>query len=140
TQYVPMLAQAAGSIHHVNDLLVQRPQVEDALDAIALPRLEKEIVFDQVSFQYTNDAFHLEEVYVRIPKGAFIAIVGSSGSGKSTLLNLLLRLYDPNAGAIRIDDRDLCTVTQESLRSQIGMVFQENYLFNTTILENIRMG
>ena len=140
TQYVPMLAQAAGSIHHVNDLLAQKPQVEDAAGAVALPRLEREIVFDQVSFHYTSESFTLKDVDIRIPKGSFIAFVGASGSGKSTMLNLLLRLYDPSAGAILVDGKDVRTVTQESLRSQIGMVFQENYLFNTTILENIRMG
>jgi ATP-binding cassette subfamily B protein len=140
TQYVPMLAQAAGSIHHIDELLAQKAQVEDAPDAGALPRLRDEIVFEKVSFQYTDDAFQMREVDLRIPKGAFIAIVGSSGSGKSTMLSLLLRLYDPTAGVVRIDGRDVRTVTQESLRAQIGMVFQENYLFNTTILENIRTG
>ncbi len=140
TQYVPMLAQAAGSIHHINDLLDQRPQVEDAPGAILLPRLQKQIVYEHVSFQYSEDAFAMKDVSVRIAKGSFIAFVGTSGSGKSTMLNLLLRLYDPTAGAIKIDGVDIRTVTQESLRAQIGMVFQDNYLFNTTILENLRMG
>ena len=140
TQYVPMLAQAAGSIHHVNDLLAQKPQVEDVAGAVALPRLEREILLDKVSFHYTSESFSLKDVDVRIAKGSFIAFVGASGSGKSTMLNLLLRLYDPSAGAILVDGRDVRTVTQESLRNQIGMVFQETYLFNTTILENIRMG
>jgi ATP-binding cassette subfamily B protein len=140
TQYVPMLAQASGSIHHVNDLLAQKPQVEDVAGAVALPRLEREIVFDQVSFHYTSESFSLKDIDVCIPKGSFIAFVGASGSGKSTMLNLLLRLYDPSTGAILVDGKDVRTVTQESLRNQIGMVFQENYLFNTTILENIRMG
>jgi ATP-binding cassette subfamily B protein len=140
TQYVPMLAQAAGSIHHVNDLLAEKPRVQDVADAIALPRLESEIVFDRISFHYTSESFSLKDVDVRIAKGSFIAFVGASGSGKSTMLNLLLRLYDPSAGAILVDGKDVRTVTQESLRNQIGMVFQENYLFNTTILENIQMG
>jgi ATP-binding cassette, subfamily B, bacterial len=140
TQYVPMLAQAAGSIHHVNDLLAQKPQVVDASNAVPLARLEHNIEFENISFHYAEGAFSLQDVDLRIPKGAFVAFVGSSGSGKSTLLNLLLRLYDPTVGAIRIDGRDLRSATQESLRRQIGMVFQDNYLFNTTILENIRMG
>jgi ATP-binding cassette, subfamily B, bacterial len=139
TQYVPMLAQAAGSIHHINDLFAQQPQVEDAPGATALPRLQREIVYDHVSFQYAEDSFAMRDVSVRIAEGSFIAFVGSSGSGKSTMLNLLLRLYDPTAGAIRIDGIDIRAVTQESLRAQIGMVFQDNYLFNTTILENLRM-
>jgi ATP-binding cassette subfamily B protein len=139
-QYVPLLAQAAGSIHHLDELFAQKPQVEDAANAIALPRLQREIVFDKVSFKYADDAFCLADLNVRIAKGSFIAFVGASGSGKSTVLNLLMRLYDPTAGAIYVDGTDIRTATQDSLRSQIGMVFQENYLFNTTILENIRMG
>jgi ATP-binding cassette subfamily B protein len=137
--YVPTLAQAAGSIHHLNDLFAEKPQVLDGASAVPLPRLERDIVFDHVSFHYTDGSFALKEVDARIAKGSFVAFVGASGSGKSTTLSLLLRLYDPTAGAIRIDGRDLRSVTQESLRSQIGMVFQDNYLFNTTILENIRL-
>lgn len=139
TQYVPLLAQAAGSIHHVNDLLAETPHVEDAPDAAPLPRLQRDVVYDRVSFQYGDEGFALEDVRVRIPKGAFIAFVGASGSGKSTMLSLLLRLYDPTRGAIRIDGVDIKTATQESLRTQIGIVFQDNYLFNTTILENLRL-
>ena len=67
-------------------------------------------------------------------------MVGASGSGKSTILNLLLRFYDPTAGAILIDGRDLRSVTQASLRAQIGIVFQDSILFHTSILENIRLG
>jgi len=139
TQYVPMLAQAAGSIHHINDLLAEKPQVEDAPGATALERLISEVVFENVSFHYAEDSFCMKDVAVRIPKGSFLAFVGASGSGKSTMLNLLLRLYDPTNGAIKIDGRDIRTVTQESLRAQIGMVFQDNHLFNTTILENLRL-
>lgn len=139
TQYVPLLAQAAGSIHHINDLLVETPQVEDAPNALPLPRLQRDIVYERVWFQYAEEGFACRDVRVRVPKGAFIAFVGASGSGKSTMLNLLLRLYDPTKGTIKIDGVDIKTVTQESLRAQIGMVFQDNYLFNTTILENLRL-
>jgi ATP-binding cassette, subfamily B, bacterial len=139
-QYVPSLAQAAGSIHHLNELLAESPHVMDAPDAVVLPRLEREIVFDDVSFGYAEGAFQLQELNVRIAKGSLIAFVGASGSGKSTVLNLLLRLYDPSQGAVRVDGRDIRTVTQDSLRRQMGMVFQECSLFNTSILENIRMG
>jgi ATP-binding cassette subfamily B protein len=140
TQYVPSLAQAAGSIYHLDELFAERPQVMDAPDAVVLPRLEREIVFDNVSFGYAEGAFQLENLNVRIAKGSLIAFVGASGSGKSTVLNLLLRLYDPGLGAVRVDGRDIRTVTQDSLRKQTGMVFQDCFLFNTSILENIRMG
>jgi ATP-binding cassette subfamily B protein len=140
TQYTPTLAQTAGSIHHLNDLLAQQPQVTDAPNAVPLPRLEHDIVFDKVGFAYPDGSFRLKRLSLRIARGSSIAFVGASGSGKSTLLNLLLRLYDPDRGAVRIDGHDLRAVTQESLRAQIGMVFQDSFLFNTTILENIRMG
>ncbi|HZZ81016.1 MAG TPA: ATP-binding cassette domain-containing protein, partial [Gemmataceae bacterium] len=126
--------------YHLNDLFAQQPHVEDAPDATALPRLETDIVFDNVSFGYTSDGFQLQSLNVRIPRGSTVAFVGSSGSGKSTVLNLLLRLYDPTIGSLRVDGRDIRTVTQDSLRAQIGMVFQECFLFNTSIFENIRMG
>src|SRR5262249_27196564 len=93
-----------------------------------------------VSFGYTNEGFQLQSLNVRIAKGSLIAFVGASGSGKSTVLNLLLRLYDPTSGSVRLDGKDIRTVTQDSLRLQMGMVFQECFLFNTSIFENIRMG
>lgn len=140
TQYVPLLAQAAGSVHHLDDLLSQTPQVEDSPGAMTLPRLEREIAFEHVGFQYGENAFSLQDVNVRIPKGDLVAFVGASGSGKSTMLNLLLRFYDPNQGAVLVDGRDIRQATQDSLRGQVGIVFQENYLFHTTILENLRVG
>jgi ATP-binding cassette subfamily B protein len=140
TQYVPALAQAAGSIQHLDELFAEQPEVVDAVDAMALPRLEREIVFENVSFRYAGGSFQMQGLDVRIGRGSFVAFVGASGSGKSTVLNLLLRLYDPNRGAILVDGHDLRTVSQRSLRSQIGMVFQDNFLFNASILENIRLG
>jgi len=93
-----------------------------------------------VSFGYTASETHLKDLSFRIPRGARMAIVGPSGSGKSTILNLLLRLYDPDEGSIEIDGRDLRNGTRDSLRSQTAIVFQESFLFNTTMRENIRLG
>jgi ATP-binding cassette subfamily B protein len=140
TQYVPTLAQAAGSIHHLDDLFDQKPEVVDAPGAATLPRFQRDIVFENVGFRYADNSFEVKGVDVRIAKGSYVAFVGASGSGKSTLLNLLLRFYEPSKGAILVDGHDLRTVTQDSLRSQIGMVFQESFLFNASILDNIRMG
>jgi ATP-binding cassette, subfamily B, bacterial len=140
TQYAPTLAEAAGSIHHLDDLFDQKPDIVDLPDAVALPRLQREIVFKSVSFRYPDGSFALNDIDVRIAKGSFVAFVGASGSGKSTVLNLLLRFYDPSKGAILVDGHDLRTVTQASLRSQIGFVFQDSFLFNASILDNIRMG
>jgi ATP-binding cassette subfamily B protein len=139
SQYVPSLVHAAGGLGHILGLLGERPQVVDALEATTLPRLSRELTFDNVTFSYTGEQHNLRDLNMRIMRGEFVAFVGPSGSGKSTLLNLLLRFYDPLRGSISIDGHGLRDVTQESLRSQIGVVFQENFLFNTTIRENIRM-
>lgn len=140
TQYVPMLAQAAGSIHHLDELLGQKSHVQDAPGAPPLPHVERDIAFRGVSFQYAEEVFALQDVDLRIGRGEFVAIVGASGSGKSTLLNLLLRFYDPTLGTIELDGHDITTVTQDSLRAQIGIVFQDNYLFHASISENLRIG
>ncbi len=140
SQFFPEVMQAAGSIRHMRELFDETPGIADAPDAVPLPRFHDEIVFERVSFGYTPEARHLRKLSFRIPQGARVAIVGRSGSGKSTILNLLLRLYEPSEGAITIDGLDLRKVTRESLRSQIGVVFQDSFLFNTSIRENIRLG
>jgi ATP-binding cassette subfamily B protein len=132
--------QAAGSIRHMNEVFAETPRIVDVPGATSLPRFEREIVFDRVSFGYTEGNRQLRDLSFRIPRGSRAAIVGPSGSGKSTILNLMLRLYEPVAGSVKVDGFDLREVTRESLRSQIGIVFQESFLFNTSIRENIRVG
>jgi ATP-binding cassette, subfamily B, bacterial len=139
TQYIPTLAQAAGSIHHLNDLLAIKPTMVDRDDATELKPFEREVIFDNVAFSYPGSSFRTEGLNVTVPKGSFLGIVGPSGSGKSTFLNLLMRFYDPNEGKVTVDGVDIRTVTQESLRRQMAVVFQESFLFNTSIAENIRM-
>jgi ATP-binding cassette subfamily B protein len=140
SQFFPEVMQAAGSIRHIEELFDEEPGIADLPNAAPLPRLQREIVFDNVSFGYTDGERHLKHVSFRIPRGSRVAIVGPSGSGKSTILNLILRLYEPLEGAVRFDGCDIRTVTRESLRAQTGVVFQESFLFNTTIRENIRLG
>ena len=140
TQYVPNLVHGLAGFHHISELFEQQPQVVDAPGAAPLPRLGEHILFEDVTFGYTRDEVNLRDFNARIRRGESVAFVGSSGSGKSTALSLLLRLYDPAAGSVSIDGHDLRSVTQSSIRSQIGVVFQESFLFNATIRENIRMG
>ncbi len=140
TQYVPSLIQAAGAMRHINELLDEAPQVEDAPDAAALPRLARELALREVTFSYAGQQASLENVSLVIPAGASVALVGPSGSGKSTVINLVLRFYDPARGAVLLDNADLRRGMQQSLRAQCGIVFQESFLFNTTIRENIRLG
>ena len=139
-QFVPSLAQAAGSMRHLDELFQEKPEFVDAPNAIALPRLTTGIEFSKVSFGYVPKKLALKEAELNIPKGTYVAIVGPSGSGKSTILNMVMRFYDPRSGTIRFDGIDIMNVTQASLREQIGIVFQESFLFNASILANVRMG
>lgn len=112
----------------------------DAPDAVEMPRAKGEIVMDHVSFAYGRRKGGLQDVALRIAPGEKIGIVGASGAGKSTLVNLLLRLYDTEQGAVRIDGIDVRAVTQESLRRQIATVTQETAMFNRSARENILYG
>src|SRR5439155_10335788 len=82
----------------------------------------------------------VQDLHLRVEPGKTYALVGPSGAGKSTILSLLLRLYDPTSGVVRIDGQDLRTLTQKSLRQQIGLVTQETFLFHDTIFKNIQFG
>ncbi len=93
-----------------------------------------------MTFGYTAEQHNLRNVGMNLPAGSRIAFVGHSGCGKSTKLNLIMRFYDPQAGRITFDGIDLRDAQLDSLYDQIGIVFQESFLFNTTIRENIRLG
>ena len=139
SQVLQLLLQASAGMQRVDELLNEKPQVEDAPDAKPLGRFQGEIRFDNVNFSYTGEQVNLRDFDLTIPAGEYVAFVGPSGSGKSTVLNLIMRFYDPTTGAVIIDGQDLRQVTQESLRSQIGAVFQETFLYNTTVRENVRL-
>ena len=106
----------------------------------ACPGSSREIRLDHATFAYTAGHNALDDVSLSIPAGSHVAIVGPSGCGKSTLINLLLRLYDPTEGSVLVDGHDVRDVSQASLREQIGSVFQDSVLFDTTVRENIRLG
>ncbi len=122
-------------------IIDSKPSVVDAPDAIELPQASGWVDLENVTFRYAggvSDA--ISELRLRIEPGKTYALVGASGAGKSTILSLLLRLYDPISGSIRIDGCDLREVTQKSLRQQIGLVTQETFLFHDTIFNNIQFG
>ncbi len=130
--------QATVEIFRILDLT---SSVEDQPDAVALPHSQGALELEHVTFRYASgveDA--LKDFSLKIEPGRSYALVGASGAGKSTTLSLILRLYDPTSGVIRIDGRDLRSVTQRSLRQQIGLVSQETFLFHDTILKNIQFG
>jgi ATP-binding cassette, subfamily B, bacterial MsbA len=115
--------------------------VKDRRDAQVLPSARGALELEGVTFRYDggiDDA--LKDFSLKIQPGKSYALVGASGAGKSTILSLILRLYDPTGGVIRIDGRDLRSITQKSLRQQIGLVSQDTFLFNDTILKNIQFG
>jgi len=122
-------------------ILDSKQSVKDRSDAIALPQSRGLLEFERVTFRYfggVQDA--VKSLSLRIEPGKSYALVGASGAGKSTMLSLILRLYDPTNGVVRIDGHDLRSITQKSLREQIGLVSQETFLFHDTIFTNIQFG
>ncbi len=132
--------QTLGATKRVFQLLDTRPTVQDAPDAQPLPRINGRVQLEGVCFAYDARQAVLHDITLDIQAGEIIALVGPSGAGKSTTFNLIPRFYDPTSGTIRIDGVDIRTVTQQSLREQIGIVPQETLLFGGTIRENILYG
>ena len=128
------------ALDKIFDLLGERPDLRDAEDAIELPRVRGEIRFEEVDFSYGSGAKALDDVTLQVPPGQTLALVGATGAGKSTVAKLVARFYDPTGGRILIDGHDLRSVTERSLRSQLGIVPQEGFLFSGTIRENIGFG
>ncbi len=131
------------ALDKIFDLLDEQPDLADAPDAITLPSIRGEIRFDDVSFRYGSadgGEYALRDLDLVIPPGQTVALVGETGAGKSTFAKLVARFYDPTSGGVLVDGRDLRTVTAHSLRSQMGIVPQEGFLFSGTIRENIAFG
>ncbi|HEX3795168.1 MAG TPA: ABC transporter ATP-binding protein [Acidimicrobiales bacterium] len=129
--------QGQASVIKLRVLLENTPTVTESPDAVELPPIVGEIRFDHVSFGYNADVPVLEDVDLTIAPGETVAFVGATGAGKSTMAKLVTRFYDPTAGRVLIDGYDLRTVTMRSLRSQLGVVPQEPFLFAGTIRDNI---
>ena len=128
---------AMGRVFELFDL---NPAIQDKKDAIELKGLNDKIEFQNVWFEYVSNQPVLKNLSLTIKKNETLAIVGNSGGGKSTLVNLLPRFYDIKSGSIKIDGVDIRDFTINSLRHNIAMVFQDNFLFSGTIRENILMG
>ena len=137
TFYNTLMASLA-SADRVFGLLDIEPEVEDAHDAVSLERLREAIVFDHVTFGYKPDRPVLHDRCLRIPAGKTFALVGATGSGKTTILSLLTRMYDCQQGSVSLDGVDIRRASLASLRRQMGVVLQVNYLFSGTIMDNIR--
>lgn len=128
------------AIEQVFEVLDAEPKIQDKKDAIEMPGKIKKIEFQDVSFEYIKDVPVLKHINLTVKKGETVAIVGNSGGGKTTVVSLLPRFYDVTSGAVKIDGRDIRDFTLKSLRQNIGVVFQDNFLFGGTIRENIMLG
>jgi len=134
------LFENIGTVQDGMATLTSGPNVQDAPDAKVLEPAGGEVVFDNVSFNYNGERQVLDGLTLHIRPGEKIGLVGRSGAGKSTLINLLLRFYDVDRGEIRIDGQNIAEVTQDSLRSVIGMVTQDTSLLHRSIRDNIAYG
>jgi ATP-binding cassette subfamily B protein len=137
---LPRLIEGMAAMQRICAFLAEVPQVQDAPDAVDLPPFKCEIRFENVTFSYSSSRGGINNLSLNIRKGDFVVFVGPSGAGKSTIVNLLTRFYDLDKGRILFDGVDLRHATQQSLRSQIGLVSQDVILFNDSVRENIRMG
>ncbi len=137
---IPFVLKGIVGLDRMEEFLNLPAKVTEPAAGVELPRLSQGVEFRSVSFGYHPSRRHLSDVSLHVPHGSTVAVVGGSGSGKSTLVNLLLRFYDPQHGAVLLDGHDLRTVRLRSFRSQVGVVLQDNFLFNTTVRENIQLG
>ena len=140
TQFSEIYMQGMAGFTRFLEVMNTEPAVTDAPDAKELENVRGEVEYRDVSFAYANGAPVLEHVSLRIEPGRTLALVGPSGGGKTTLVSLLPRFYDVTGGAVLLDGQDVRSVTQASLRRQIGVIQQEVFMFAGTIRENIRYG
>jgi len=138
---VNMAEQALAAAPRLFEILDEEPQIRDCASAIDLQDVDGHLIFENVSFSFPGDnRMTLDNVSFEIMPGETVAIVGGTGSGKSTLANMIPRFVDPTGGRVILDGHDLREVSLKSLRKNIGIVFQENFLFSATVRENISLG
>ncbi|TXK70631.1 ABC transporter ATP-binding protein [Paenibacillus sp. N3.4] len=135
-----MIQSGVAGAERVFEIMDTRTEEEAGSGSQELPAVKGEVVFQDVSFGYDKDAATLQGISFTAKPGDLIALVGPTGAGKTTIINLLTRFYDVDAGAIRIDGHDIRDLDKNSLRSQLGIVLQDVYLFSETVRENIRFG
>jgi ATP-binding cassette, subfamily B, bacterial len=133
-------ARARASAQRIYEILDEKPEVKDSPGATDLADVTGEVTFDNVTFSYRGGPNVLEDFSLRMEPGETVALVGRTGCGKSTVARLLMRFYDVTDGSVRVDGTDVRSVTQESLRSHIGLVADDAFLFSDSIRNNIAFG
>lgn len=139
-QIYSQLLVAMASSERIFEFLDERPLVAEKDEARAMPQIEGHVRFKDVEFAYEEGRPALKGINLTASPGETVALVGHTGSGKSTIINLLCRFYDPTSGTVQVDGIDLRNVTIDSLRSQVGIVLQDTFIFSGTIRDNIRFG
>ncbi|MGV0026341.1 ABC transporter ATP-binding protein [Phormidesmis priestleyi] len=140
SQFYTQAQSAFAGLERIFSLLDEPAQLKDAPNAVEMPSIRGEVTFENVEFGYTENQRVLNGVNLQAQPGQMIALVGQTGAGKSTIVNLILRFYDVTGGTVRIDDYDVRSVTQASLRRQIGIVLQDTVLFSGSVADNIAFG
>ena len=137
--YNQLVTNIAGA-ERIFEILDTPPGIADAAEVTQMPEITGEVTFEHVNFSYDDKVKVLDDVSFRIMPGETIALVGPTGAGKSTIVNLISRFYDVQEGVVKVDGHDVKKVSIESLRRQMGIMTQDNFLFSGTIKENIRYG
>ncbi|RWS44666.1 ABC transporter ATP-binding protein [Bacillus mycoides] len=139
-QIANVLQSTAAAAERVFEFLEEEEEVPEAENPVKLQKIQGEVTFQDVQFGYNPDKIIINNFSSNIKPGQKVAIVGPTGAGKTTIVKLLMRFYDINSGAICIDGHDIKDFTREDLRNMFGMVLQDTWLFNGSIMENIRYG
>lgn len=134
------IINAMANLERIFELMDEESTVHDAPGATVLPQIEGNVTFENVKFAYEDDEMILKGISFEAKEGERVAIVGPTGSGKTTIINLISRFYNINDGRILIDGHDISKVTLKSLRSQMGIMMQDSFIFSGTIMDNIRYG
>jgi ABC-type multidrug transport system fused ATPase/permease subunit len=134
------IQQGIAGLERIQQLVSLKPEVPEAPNAVTLPRIHDRLEFVRVHFAYDNGLPILRDISFEARPGEVVAIVGHSGAGKTTLVNLIPRFYDPTGGCVRVDGADVRELQLTALRRSVSVIFQETFLFSTTVAENIAYG
>ncbi len=132
--------EATGNIEKIFETIDETPDITDSENAYELPEVKGRVEYKNVTFAYDKDNIVLDNVSFTVEPGQMIAFVGPTGAGKTTVVNLLSRFYDVTGGSVTIDGHDVRDVTLDSLRTQVGVMMQDSFVFSGTVLDNIRYG